>query len=155
MILYALRILVALLTFAVGVAAAWLLDFKSSPDPVKYEVKEMSVNILSDVPPPPRHSCPLEGRRIVVGGILNGKAISKPQPAYPPDAKAARVGGTVAVAIVVNMDGRVESAEAISGPELLRDAAVEAAREARFAPTLLSGVPVKVSGTITYNFLLQ
>jgi hypothetical protein len=31
MILYALRLLVALLTFAVGAASAWLFDFKPSP----------------------------------------------------------------------------------------------------------------------------
>jgi hypothetical protein len=31
---------------------------------------------------------------------------------------------------------------------------VQAAYQARFTPTLLSGKPVKVSGTITYNFQL-
>src|SRR5215204_2123269 len=154
MILYGLRLLVALLTFAFGVAAAWLLDFKSAPAPG--EVKTVSVLVADEAPPPPpRRSCSFEKRRIVAGGIINGKAVSMPRPAYPQSAKDARVSGTVAVAVVIDESGRVESAEAVSGPELLRDAAVEAAREARFSPTRLSGEPVKVSGTITYNFVLQ
>lgn len=87
--------------------------------------------------------------------MLNGKAISKPQPAYPPIAKAARASGTVTVQILVDESGRVVSASAVSGHPLLQQAAVSAARQARFSPTLLSGQPVKVSGVITYNFVLQ
>jgi len=41
----------------------------------------------------------------------------------------------------------------VSGHPLLRGAAEQAARGARFSPTLLSGQPVKVSGVITYNFV--
>jgi protein TonB len=103
----------------------------------------------------PRRSCSLTKPRVLEGGILNGKAVSKPAPVYPPAAKAARVAGTVAVRVVVDEGGRVETAEALSGPEMLRDAAVEAARAAGFSPTRLSGQAVKVSGTITYNFVLQ
>ncbi|WP_352431480.1 energy transducer TonB [Pyrinomonas sp.] len=51
--------------------------------------------------------------------------------------------------------GRVISARAVSGPTLLHEAAVAAARQARFTPTLLSGQPVKVSGVITYNFVYE
>jgi protein TonB len=42
----------------------------------------------------------------------------------------------------------------VSGHPLLRDPAVNAARGWRFKPTLLSGQPVKVVGTITFNFSL-
>jgi TonB family protein len=98
---------------------------------------------------------PANRKAVVTGGVLNGKAISKPMPAYPPDAKAAGAQGTVTVRIVVDEAGRVVEAEAVSGHELLRDAAVAAARKARFSPTLLQGQPVKVSGVITYNFVLQ
>lgn len=158
MTLYGLRLLVALLTFAAGTAAAWLFDFKHAPVSAGVEARTVTVLVADEPPPPPpRHSCSLslETRHVFQGGLLNGKAISKPLPSYPPDAKAARVSGIVAVEIVVDESGRVESAEAFSGPELLRDAAVEAARAARFSPTLLSGQPVKVSGKITYNFILQ
>jgi periplasmic protein TonB len=108
-------------------------------------------------PPPevPKPTPPPKPKTIVSGGVLNGKAISKPQPAYPPIAKAARASGTVTVQIVVDESGRVISASAVSGHPLLQQAAVAAARQARFSPTLLSGQPVKVSGVITYNFVLQ
>ena len=52
-------------------------------------------------------------------------------------------------------EGKVIEAEAISGPEPLWAAAVEAARQARFPPTKLSGEPVRVTGVLTYNFVLQ
>ena len=106
-------------------------------------------------PPPAPKPTPEPKKTIVSGGVLNGKAISKPQPAYPPIAKAARAQGTVTVQIVVDESGRVISASAVSGHPLLQQAAVAAARQARFSPTLLSGQPVKVSGVITYNFVLQ
>ena len=106
-------------------------------------------------PPPPAPTPPPKPKTVVSGGVLNGKAISKPQPAYPPIAKAARASGTVTVQILVDESGRVVSASAVSGHPLLQQAAVAAARNAWFSPTLLSGQPVKVSGVITYNFVLQ
>jgi periplasmic protein TonB len=106
-------------------------------------------------PPPAPKPTPEPKKTVVSGGVLNGKAISKPQPAYPPIAKAARASGTVTVQILVDESGRVVSATAVSGHPLLQAAAVAAARQARFSPTLLSGQPVKVSGVITYNFVLQ
>jgi TonB family protein len=89
---------------------------------------------------------------LVSGGVLNVKAVSKPQPAYPPVAKAARARGMVTVQVVVDEAGRVVSARAVGGHPLLQQSAVKAARQARFTPTLLSGRPVKVTGVITYNF---
>jgi protein TonB len=59
----------------------------------------------------------------------------------------------VAVQVLIDEDGRVISANAVSGHPLLRGAAEQAARGARFSQTLLSGQPVKVSGVITYNFV--
>jgi protein TonB len=117
-----------------------------------------AVDTGGEAPPPPPAPTPKPEppkKTIVSGGVLNGKAISKPQPAYPPIAKAARASGTVTVQIVVDESGRVISASAVSGHPLLQQAAVSAARNARFSPTLLSGQPVKVSGVITYNFVLQ
>lgn len=106
-------------------------------------------------PPPTPKPTPPKPRAPISGGVLNGKAISKPTPAYPAVAKAARASGTVVVQITVDESGKVISAAAVSGHPLLRQAAVQAAYGARFSPTLLSGQPVKVTGTITYNFNLQ
>ena len=87
------------------------------------------------------------------GGILNGKAVSLPKPAYPPAARAVKAEGTVTVKVVIDESGNVISAEAVSGHPLLRAAAVAAAREAQFAPTVYNGSAVKVSGVLTYNFV--
>ena len=90
----------------------------------------------------------------VSGGVLNGKALSLPVPTYPEIARRSRTGGKVEVSVVVDESGKVISAQAESGPPSLRDAAVEAAKRARFSPTKLSGVAVKMSGSIVYNFTL-
>ena len=87
--------------------------------------------------------------------LISSKAIDKPAPPYPPIAKAAGVQGTVAVQIVIDEQGRVISAKATSGHPLLLSAAVQAAHRASFTPTVLGGQPVKVTGSITYNFVLH
>lgn len=87
------------------------------------------------------------------GGILNGKAISLPRPTYPPAARAVRASGPVLIQVIIDEDGTIYSATATSGNPLLRTAARMAACEAKFAPTLFQGKPVKVQGIITYNFV--
>jgi protein TonB len=91
----------------------------------------------------------------VSGGVLQGSAIKKVQPPYPPIAKAARASGAVQVQVTISEEGRVISADVVSGHPLLREAAVQAARQWVFKPTELSGVPVKVQGVLTFNFTLQ
>ena len=59
------------------------------------------------------------------------------------------------VAIVIDEEGKVMAAEAVGGHELLREAAVAAALKARFSPTRLRDQPVKISGLLTYNFVLR
>jgi protein TonB len=58
----------------------------------------------------------------------------------------------VSVQVLVDEKGEVVNANAVSGHPLLRAAAVQAARKARFPVTKLSGVPVKVSGVLTFRF---
>ncbi len=93
--------------------------------------------------------------RGINGGVLNGKAKTLPSAVYPAAALAVQAEGAVAVQITIDEQGRVVNAAAVSGHPLLRAAAVEAAKLATFAPTLLSGQPVKVSGVLTYNFVAQ
>ena len=87
--------------------------------------------------------------------VLTSKAINLPQPQYPQMAKLTHIQGAVTVQILVDEQGRVVSAQTVSGHPLLLLAAKEAALRARFTPTILSGTPVKVQGVITYNFVLQ
>ena len=93
--------------------------------------------------------------RIGEGRVLAGKALSKPPPAYPAIAKAARAQGTVTVQIIVDEEGKVSAAQAICGHPLLRSAAVASVRQWLFSPTLLDGKPVLVTGVVTVNFHLQ
>jgi protein TonB len=97
-------------------------------------------------PAPPRPTAP------VSGGVMTGKAKSLPTPTYSAAARAVNAQGRVTVQITVDESGKVISAKAVDGHPLLRPAAVEAAWKARFDPTKLSGVPVKVTGIISYNF---
>jgi periplasmic protein TonB len=87
--------------------------------------------------------------------VITSKAISKPAPPYPITAKMAGAQGPVTVQIVVDEQGRVVSSKATGGHPLLRSAAERAAYQAHFTPTLLGGQPVKVTGVMTYNFVLQ
>lgn len=88
----------------------------------------------------------------ISGGVLNGKAISLPKPQYPATAKAANVAGAVSVEVVVDESGKVISANVVSGNPLLSAAAVTAAQQAKFSPTLMSGRPAKTKGVIVYDF---
>jgi TonB family protein len=121
-------------------------DNKVTKDPLKVDVRKEGdpFPVNANAPRPPKQ---------ISGGILNGKARSLPNPPYPPAARAVRASGTVNVQVLVDESGNVVSASAVSGHPLLRAAAASAARGAKFAPTLLSGQPVKVSGIITYNFV--
>jgi Ca-activated chloride channel family protein len=88
----------------------------------------------------------------ISAGVVNGKAVSLPKPAYAGGGAMARAAGQVSVQVTIDESGNVVAAKAVGGNPLLRASAVEAARHARFAPTMLSGKPVKVVGAIVYNF---
>lgn len=88
------------------------------------------------------------------GGVLQGSAATRVQPIYPPEAIAHRIAGSVVVEVTLDVNGVVIAARTLSGPDELRGAAVSAARQWKFHPTVLSGVPVEVIGTITFNFNL-
>jgi TonB-like protein len=87
-------------------------------------------------------------RTPINGGMLNGKAIYLPLP----EVSAGEATGVVLVAVLVDEQGAVIEARPISGPPALQAAAVNAAKLARFSPTMLMGEPVRVSGTLSYNF---
>jgi TonB family protein len=159
--LYGLRLLVAILTFAAGVALSSPLIIKHTTTPCMRSVETRSgpasepVIVAVGLPPTP----PLLAGRpykdehgVINSGVLNGLAMSKPQPEYPAVAKAAGVYGSVAVRVLVNEEGRVVSAEAESGHPLLQQAATAAALRAGFKPVLLSGQPVRFTGVLTYTF---
>ena len=86
--------------------------------------------------------------KTISGGVLNGKAIYLPLPEMP----AGEKNGVVMVQVLVDEQGMVVDARAVSGPPGLYASAVNAAKFARFSPTMLMGEPVRVQGTLAYNF---
>ena len=89
-----------------------------------------------------------------IDGLQTGRALQLPKPDYPPIARAAHAEGIVEVKVIINEEGTVIAAASIGGHPLLQAAGVSAARQAKFAPTLLNGKAVKVVGVIKYTFML-
>jgi protein TonB len=105
--------------------------------------------------PPPTPVAERAKPKVIRKQVINGDAVSLPKPPYPPMAKQMRIQGPVSVQVLVDESGKVVSAKAVSGNPALIHAAQKAALGARFSPTMLGDQPVKVSGVITYNFVLQ
>jgi periplasmic protein TonB len=108
-------------------------------------------------PPPAAASLPAPTpvRILRISRVLNSQATYLPKPVYPPIAKQIGQQGTVTVLVLIDESGNVVSAKATAGPPLLAREAEKAALNARFSPTVLTDTPVKVSGVITYNFVLN
>ncbi|HVF55585.1 MAG TPA: energy transducer TonB [Pyrinomonadaceae bacterium] len=123
--------------------------------PVENVTPPPTIAKATPAPQPTVEKVEKKATTIVSLGVINGKAISKPVPAYPSIGRAVNASGVVTVQILVDEEGRVVSAQATNGHPLLRATSVQAAYRARFTPTLLSNRPVKVSGFITYNFVLN
>lgn len=82
-------------------------------------------------------------------------AVKRVQPQYPPVAKAAGAQGPVTVQVLIDEQGNVTTARAVSGHPLLQDASVNAARQWVFKPTIVNSKPAKVSGSISFSFALS
>lgn len=105
-------------------------------------------------PPPAAPEVP-KTPKVVHKGVITSQALELPRPTYPPIAKQMGIQGTVSVQVLIDESGRVVSAKAVSGSPFLLIEAQRAALQARFSPTVLNDQPVKVSGVITYNFVLN
>ena len=97
----------------------------------------------------PRH----EQDGLYDGNVINGRALSLVKPTYPPKARAANAQGTVEVKVLIDEKGNVFAAQAVSGNPLLHDVSVAAAKASKFAPWVVGGNPVKVTGIVQYNFV--
>lgn len=107
-------------------------------------------------PPAPKPSpSPAPANRPVNAGVLNGRAVNLPKPAYPPIARQMRASGQVAVLVSLDEGGNVTSAKATSGNSLLRAPAEAAARQSRFNPITVGDRAVKATGILVYNFINQ
>jgi protein TonB len=109
-----------------------------------------------DPPKPTPRSVEPDTRPVRVSStVLQGKVIERRVPIYPELVRRIRLQGDVAVEVIISPEGRVESVRAVSGHPMLIPTALDAARAWRFGPTLLNGVPVRVTGVITFVFKLN
>ena len=92
------------------------------------------------------------GPQRISSGVINGLAISQPQPVYPPIARAAHVQGTVVLRAIISKTGTIEKLQVVSGPPMLTQSAMDAVARWRYKPFLLSGEPTEVDTTINVNF---
>jgi protein TonB len=90
----------------------------------------------------------------VSSGVMAGRLLVPIQPVYPSIARAAHLSGIVVVEAIISKAGMIESLRVVSGSEMLRAAAIDAIRAARYQPFRLNGEPTEVQTTITVNFTL-
>lgn len=105
-------------------------------------------------PAPPAAPAP---PAVVQGGDIGTQMISAKPPRYPIEARRKRQQGTVVLAITLGLDGRVANIAIArsSGFASLDDAARDAVRRWRWAPTIRDGAPVMVRGVVEIPFVLQ
>lgn len=127
-------------------------DRSADPEPVATTSAPPPDTQSAPAPAPPKRADRPTGPERLPDGVLAARATRRVPPRYPAAAESARIEGLVVVDLEVNEKGRVTSASVRSGPAMLRDAALTAAREWTFAPLLVDDVPTKVTGSISFNF---
>jgi protein TonB len=90
----------------------------------------------------------------ISSGVAQGMLIQRSTPNYPAIAKTARVAGTVVLEATISKTGTIESVKAVSGPEMLRQAAVDAVRSWRYKPYMLDNQPIEMQTTVNVVFSL-
>ena len=90
----------------------------------------------------------------ISSGVATGMLIQKTPPVYPPIAKSARVSGTVELHATISKNGTIKDLHVVSGPAMLRQAAVDAVRTWRYKPYRLNNEPTEVETTINVIFTL-
>jgi TonB family protein len=89
-----------------------------------------------------------------VDKILNASAVMLAKPEYPARAREQHLSGTIVVQVEIDEEGKVISAKDLcGGVAYLGEASIKAALKSRFAPTTISGVPVKTRGVLQFNFI--
>lgn len=99
-------------------------------------------------PLPPGTQLPTPARIRVGRNVQAAKLTSHVIPVYPPVAIQANISGTVVLHVVIGSDGSVKDADAISGPQVLLQSAIDAVKQWRYQPTLLNGRPVEVDTSV-------
>lgn len=98
---------------------------------------------------------PAEAKPVVRGGVVTPpRLIRSVQPIYPPLAASNHTEGDVQVEAFIDQAGKVVSTKVISGPILLRRAAMDAVRQWRYSPALLDGKAISMQYKVIVSFRL-
>lgn len=107
-------------------------------------------NVTAAHAPPTHETGPVR----VSTGVSNGLLLAPIRPIYPMIAKASHTQGTVIVTATIDRSGKIVGLQILSGPDMLRNAAADAIREARYRPYLLNGQPTEVITLISVTFTI-
>lgn len=105
-------------------------------------VLEGRAGASNPVAPPP----PMGGR------VVQGRLLKSVPPQYPEVARQRHVDGDVVVRADVDANGNVMLVTPLSGPDLLRSAAINSVKQWKYSPALLNGQPVAMQVQVTVKF---
>lgn len=108
----------------------------------------------SFTPPPDAALIPVPRFINVSASVAQGMLLKKVAPEYPVAARNSYTTGTVVLQATIDKEGRIKNLRAVSGPDALQGAALDAVRQWRYRPYLLNGLPVEVMTTINVIFTL-
>jgi protein TonB len=84
--------------------------------------------------------------------LVDVQLIRSIPPTYPAIARARRVTGSVNLKVRVGKDGKVVAVQFLGGPDIFKDAAVDAVRQWQYKPATLNGKPIEQEIDIKLNF---
>ena len=115
--------------------------------------------VLGGLASPALPAAPVEQgpkKPVRVGGkVKPPRLLSGPAPKYPPLARNSRIQGIVVVEAIIDENGNVVEAQAVSGPPLLIPAALQAVSQRKYEPTILNGEPTPVGLRMEVGFRLE
>jgi TonB family protein len=123
------------------------LDLLGNGGKFSLEIEELSTTNFPSTP---------GVQRIKVSrGVQEAKLSNRPKFVYPPQARDARISGTVRFDVLIGTDGHVAGIQLVSGHPLLVPAVQEMVTQSVYRPTLLNGQPVEVQTQVEMNFELR
>jgi protein TonB len=97
-----------------------------------------------------------KGPARISGGVMAGSIVTRVQPVYPPIAKVAHMSGTVVLRAIITKTGTISSLTVVSSTnQMFNNSALEAVKQWKYKPYMLTGEPTEVDTTITVNFTLN
>ena len=113
------------------------------------------ISSTSSVAAAPSLSKPTPQRVRISQGVSKSLLIYRIEPTYPPVAREAHIQGVVVLAAIIDKDGNIQNLQVVSGHPMLAPAAIEAVKQWRYKPFLLSGQPLEVETAVTVTFQLR